>query len=124
MYNCFYYMFNICTTLTLYVVFIRYLFIILVLRLVEWWQRNQSALILKWWQSNQSYYYIPNFKRPITLHHSYHVTVQYPTVMYMCYWTVVIAQLSAVDLLCKVNGKSLYEKSIRMRCWFISFDRL
>ena len=24
-------------------------------------------------------YYIPNFKRPITSHYSYHVTVQYPT---------------------------------------------
>ena len=26
-------------------------------------------------------YYIPNCKRPITSHHSYHVTVQYPTVL-------------------------------------------
>jgi len=28
------------------------------------------------------------------------VTVQYPTVLYGCYWTVGIAQLSAVDLTC------------------------
>ena len=29
---------------------------------------------------NKTDYYIPNCKRPITSHHSYHVTVQYPTV--------------------------------------------
>ena len=65
------------------------------------------------------YYYISNFKRPITSHHSYHVTIQYPMVLYSCYWMVVIVQLSAVDLPCKVNDKSL-----RMRFWFIMFDRL
>ena len=55
-------------------------------------------------------YYIPNCKRPITSHHSYHVTVQYPTVLYGCYWTVVIAQLSAVDLPSKVNDKSRWQR--------------
>ena len=55
-------------------------------------------------------YYIPNCERPITSHHSYHVTVQYPTVLYGCYWTVVIAQLSAVDLQCKVNDKSRWPR--------------
>ena len=49
---------------------------------------------------------IPNCKRPITSHHSYHVTIQYPTVWYGCYWTVVIAKLSAVDLPGKVIDKS------------------
>ena len=72
-----------------------------------------------------NYYYIPNCKRPITLHHSYHVTAQYPPVLYGRYWTVVIAQLSAVDLPCKVNDKSRWpRKASELRCWFISFDRL
>ena len=30
--------------------------------------------------SHIEHYYIPNCKRPITSHHSYHLTVQYPTV--------------------------------------------
>jgi len=35
------------------------------------------------------------------------VTVQYPTVLYGCYWTVVIAQLSAVDLHVKSTIKAI-----------------
>ena len=65
----------------------------------EDWEHGKSWSI-------QGYYYIPNCKRPITSHHSYHVTVHYPTVLYSWYWTVVIAQLSAVDLPCKVNDTS------------------
>ena len=55
-------------------------------------------------------YYIPNFKRPITSHHFYHVTIQYLMVVYGCYWTEVIEQLSAVVLPCKVNDKSRWPR--------------
>ena len=58
---------------------------------------------------NTKNYYIPNCKRPITSHHSYHLTVQYPTVLYSCYWTVVIGQ-SADELPGKVNDKSRWPK--------------
>ena len=56
--------------------------------------------------------YIYNCTRPITSHHSYHVTVQYPTVLYGWYWTVHvdIARLSVVDLPCKVNHKSRWPR--------------
>jgi len=40
-------------------------------------------------------HYISSCKRPITSHHSYHMTIQYPTVLYSCYWTVVIVKLTS-----------------------------
>ena len=52
---------------------------------------SQTCMLKRW--NCMVHYYIPNCKRPITLHHSHHVTVHYHTVQYGCYWTVVIAQL-------------------------------
>ena len=63
----------------------------------------------------QTVNYIPICKQPITSHHSYHVTIQYPTVLYGCYWTVIIVQLSAVDLTCKVNDKSHWPRKASER---------